>query len=460
MDIKKVRLRHDEFKTNQKRRFLDEMLVDKLLDCSNGWLEHKYLKDNIKRKKTTLMGFINKMEKKKGVTIDEDISEYDFDTIVTQIVLGHIDLNKMQTLSKKMLETTVVKLEEQIKIQSKEAENLKYKSIVYLRKLDNIIEPDVPVSNMLKNNLIRRQEPISRELEEQTKTKSVDMDIIIKKYTCNIMNNSSLNEQEQTDYKAKNKINIILILPPYAGKIRKITQNGIDYLERQFVEWTPQYIQIPSLISNINAVQLCNIDKLNERYVKIKHFDIGLLFNLSYNILITFAKRKFETTELYYSVADTYQIDKQYEIKYSTSRSNLLEEENRTTLTTTAENQHKVFNMKHQLSFVVFTDLRSARETFDIICDKLENFYAEFGFKWNSEIVVSGGMDTASAKECVIIGTTPVNQRKIELARIRYTSNYYSHKLKMIGKDEYDAHIICVDMLNDKAIFPFVVEMD
>ncbi len=168
MDIKKIRLRQDEYRTNQKNRYGDITIVNKMIDNSTGWLEHKYLKDNIKRKMNIIHSYVKKNTNTKGkrVTIEEDISDIDFDDLITQIILGNIDMGRLQQLSTTMLNKILNMLDEQIKLQITTIENFKYKCVVYLRQLGNIIFPEVPINNISKFNLIRNISPISEKYKK------------------------------------------------------------------------------------------------------------------------------------------------------------------------------------------------------------------------------------------------------------------------------------------------------
>ncbi len=188
------------------------------------------------------------------------------------------------------------------------------------------------------------------------------------------------------------------------------------------------------MINTHDALRLCNVEDLNAQFIKIKHLDLGLQFDATINMLSNFENTKI--TEPTLLLSDTININN---VKHA--------------------NVKNIMDYSKCISCIYITNSSDSNKQMDLICKSLEQFYTQFGCEWKSEIVVSGCLETASAKEYIIIGTTPINKQKITLAKIKHTTNYYSHKLSITDKNGHDAHTILIDMINNNALFPFIVEL-
>jgi len=124
-----------------------------------------------------------------------------------------------------------------------------------------------------------------------------------------------------------------------------------------------------------------------------------------------------------------------------------------------SEHKHKITEYMKVVSFAFITPATDSEQQMEKICDLVERYYTSFGCEWKSENVVSGSLEIPSAKEYIIIGTTPINKQKIVLAKIKHTTNYYSHKLNIKDGNGYEAHIIFVNLINCNSLYPFVVEL-
>jgi seryl-tRNA synthetase len=432
MDIKKIRIKHDEYKTNQKNRYCDITLVNKMIDSSNGWLEHKYIKDNIERKRNVIVSYIKKQGKQ--VTIDEDIDDIDFDDLITQLILGNIDMNRLQSLSTPMLRRLVNMLDEQIQLQTKTIDDLKYKSVVYLRQLGNLILPDVPISNISKFNTIRNVGGLSDKCKQ-----SID----------------KLNTLPTIDYEAHKYTYDIPKLSGIFGIKSEIYQYIHDYINSciDFIRSsitlsnntseTPvdvHFIDLPPVISTSDSLRMCNIEELNKKFIKLKHIDVGFQFDPNVNSIL-----QLQNTEI---------------TKPRLILTNSVTLTNKEVSIIGTEHKQQVTEYSKSITLAYVTTADKSEMVMDELCDMVERYYSQhLGCEWKSENVVSGCLEISSAKEHSIIGTTPINKRKIELAKIKHTTNYYSHKLNIKDNNGYDTHIIFVDVMNSVALYPFIVEL-
>lgn len=141
----------DRIRRNQKERFKDEGLVDKIIEADEIWRKLLFEKDNLNRTKNTVSKAVGeKMKKKEPVgddaTVDKDILEN----------LCNITTEKAKELTVTQLKAVKSAIDERQTKLGGEIAEIEKERTNSLKELGNILHPSVPIDGDEKNNKVER----------------------------------------------------------------------------------------------------------------------------------------------------------------------------------------------------------------------------------------------------------------------------------------------------------------
>merc|ERR1719471_947051 len=170
LDIDQFRLEKggnpDKIKENQKKRFCDEAMVDKVVEFDNLWRQARFEADNWNKLKNMASKVIG--EKKKEPVGDSDSLE---ESLVTG--LGQMSLEQCSGLTVTQIKKVKAKIDEAIEENKKSLIELEKKRDALLGEMSNWLHPSVPVSN--DEDADNRTERTWGDVTERKKYSHVDL---------------------------------------------------------------------------------------------------------------------------------------------------------------------------------------------------------------------------------------------------------------------------------------------
>ncbi|KAG1690294.1 Serine--tRNA ligase, cytoplasmic [Nymphon striatum] len=131
-----------KIRDNQKNRFKNVELVDKVVDCDTEWRKMRHQLDNCNKMKNLCSKVIgNKMKKKEPAGGDEDLSE----SVLSQ--LSDLTADILTTLTVNQIKKLRLKIDEELARCSEKLVTLESDRTDALREIGNWVHDSVPVSN-------------------------------------------------------------------------------------------------------------------------------------------------------------------------------------------------------------------------------------------------------------------------------------------------------------------------
>jgi len=408
--VRKIRLSKDIYIMNQKHRFSDLNVIEKVVELSDKWIETSYLRVSAKKKYQQLVKHIaviseNEIQNIVDMNIEKDEDdEIDIEYTIMSIILGKCNVKDL-SFSKNVLEKIKnVFDQELIKLEEQEMKYI-YDCILTLSFIPNIIDSNVKISNQLKQNIVRNKQVVST-LYNVPMTK---------------LNKISLPNYENY---VIHQCNSVAYISPISNRLEMEFSRARDFIIENIEN--ASYLFVSPIIANRDIAKLINIYELEKTYLNISQYDLGLITDPSLILLLL--------------MRDTHFTDK--------------------CIYTTTTSFTKPPHSSTQLAFVYFVDKDKSCEVFEDICDIVEKFYTEMGCHWTSEYVVSGCMTYDSSNECTLYGITPLQRHRVSLATIRNTTDYHTSRLNITNEKGDHKHAICVNFMDSDMLYSFMVDFN
>jgi len=158
----------DKIRENQRKRFCDETMVDKIVEYDNLWRGARHQADNWNKLKNMASKAIGeKMKKKEPVGDSETLA----DDLVSG--LANLSLEQCSGLTVTQIKKVRSMIDEAIAENKKELEDFENKRDAILREMSNWVHPSVPVSN--DEDADNRTERTWGDVETRKKYSHVDL---------------------------------------------------------------------------------------------------------------------------------------------------------------------------------------------------------------------------------------------------------------------------------------------
>jgi len=132
----------EKIKENQKKRFCDDSMVDKIVEYDNLWRQARFEADNWNKLKNMASKAIGEKMKKKEPLGDSDALE---DSLVS--ALAELTLDQCAGLTVTQIKKIRVLVDTAIEDNKKKLDELENKRDDVLKKMSNWLHPSVPISN-------------------------------------------------------------------------------------------------------------------------------------------------------------------------------------------------------------------------------------------------------------------------------------------------------------------------